>query len=283
MTQAESTTIKNPTRDRISDTFTKIAEDGRTGLILFLTVGFPDLDATVELVPELVAAGADAIELGVPFSDPLADGPTIQASSFQALQNGVSLESCLGVFERLRPIVPDTPLMLMGYYNPFLRYGLSRFAQHAQATGVDGVIVPDLPPEEAGPMICECEAHNIRVVPLLAPTSTDSRIESACRIASGFVYCVSLTGVTGARDELAAGSLDLLERARRYTDLPLAVGFGISHREQILALDGRAQAAVVGSALIKTLMASPRGEITERARRFVAELSGKSASSGSLE
>ena len=283
MTQAESTTTKKPTQDRIADTFTRIAEEGRTGLILFLTVGFPDLDATVELVPELVAAGADAIELGVPFSDPLADGPTIQASSFQALKNGVSLESCLGVVEQLRPVVPDTPLMLMGYYNPFLRYGLSRFAQDAQATGVDGVIVPDLPPEEAGPMIAECGPRNIQVVPLLAPTSTNSRIEAACRIASGFVYCVSLTGVTGARDQPAASSLGLLERARRYTDLPLAVGFGISRREQILALDGKAQSAVVGSALIKTLMASPRGEITERARRFVMELSGKSVSSGSLE
>ena len=261
-------------QDRLARKFDRIQSEGRTGIILFLTAGFPDLDATLELVPALARCGADCIELGVPFSDPLADGPTIQASSFLALKNKVTLGRCIETVAQLRDQVPDTPLILMGYYNPLISYGLPRFAQEAQGAGVDGVIVADLPPDESGPLIEECAPRGIHVIPLLAPTSTDARIEQACRIASGFIYCVSLTGVTGARENLDAGAFRLLERVRRYTDLPLALGFGVSRRTHLESIGRNAQAVVVGSALIKVIMDSPRADMVNRSRQFVLGLSG---------
>ena len=269
---------KDLIEDRLTQKFKQLDSDRKTGLIVFLAAGFPDMDATRDLVPALAEAGADCIELGVPFSDPLADGVIIQSSSFHALGNGVTLESCIQLVGELRDLVPHTPLILMGYYNPYLSYGLSRFSQEAQRAGVDGVIVPDLPADESGPLVEACGPRDIHVIPLLAPTSTDSRIQSACLMASGFIYCVSLTGVTGARSEIAPGVPHLLERVRRYTDLPLAVGFGISSREHVVAMDGLAQAAVVGSALIKVLIDSPRDELIETARRYVMKLSGATSS-----
>ena len=260
--------------DRIAERFARLRDEGRTGLVLYVTTGFPDIEATLELVPALADAGADLIELGVPFSDPLADGPTIQESSFHALRNGVTLEGCLGVVERLRGKDRTTPLALMGYYNPILHYGLESFARRARESGVDGVIVPDLPPDEAGPLVGACRPHGIHVIPLLAPTSTDARIRLACEAASGFIYCVSLTGVTGAREHLPSGVFDFLARVRRHTELPLAVGFGVSTRDHVESIGRIAQAAVVGSALIRVLKDSPRDLLVDRARRFVQELSG---------
>ena len=264
--------VQDVTKDRLAEKFRQIETEGRTGLILFLTAGFPDLDATLELVPALVQSGADCIELGVPFSDPVAEGTAIQASSFHALRNNVTLDSCLRLVSDLRDQVPDTPLVLMGYYNPILSYGLAAFGQDAQRVGVDGVIVPDLPADESGPLLEACRPRGIHVIPLLAPTSTDLRIERACLTASGFIYCVSLTGVTGARQELAPGVFELLKRVRRYTDLPLAVGFGVSRREHLESIGSHAQAAIVGSALVQVIMASPREKLVDNARRFVLEL-----------
>ncbi len=261
-------------QDRLAQKFKQIESEGRVGLILFLTAGFPDMDATLELVPALAQAGADCIELGVPFSDPLADGLTIQASSYHALRNGVTLDSCIKLVDKLRDRVPDTPLILFGYYNPILSYGLPKFGQDAHRVGLDGVIIADLPPDESAPLAEECKPQGIHIIPLLAPTSTDVRIERACQAASGFIYCVSLTGVTGAREELPSGVFRLLERVRRYTQLPLAAGFGISRREHVEALGRNAQAAVVGSALIRIVMDSPRKELIDRAQRYVLELSG---------
>lgn len=264
--------------DMLHDTLTKkfdeVSQSGRTGLIMFLTAGFPDMATTRELIPALAEAGADCIELGVPFSDPLADGPTIQASSFRALENGVTLGSCLEMVTEVRSQVPNTPVVLLGYYNPILSYGLARFAQDAATASVDGVIVADLPPDEAGPLLEECRPRGVHVIPLLAPTSTDARIQRACGSASGFVYCLSLTGVTGARREVSPGIFRLLERVRAYTSLPLAVGFGVSRREQVEALEGRAQAVVVGSGLVQVIMDSPRGETVDRVGRYVQELAG---------
>ena len=260
--------------DRIANTFAQIESRRKPGLFPFLTVGFPDPEATLELVPALAEAGADGIELGVPFSDPLAEGVTIQASSFHALQQGVTLQSCLEIVGRLRDKVPHTPLILMGYYNPILSYGIRAFAIEAQKVGVDGVIVPDLPPDESGPLVEECRPRGVHVIYLLAPTSTDSRIEMACRTASGFIYCVSLTGVTGERKRLSGSAIDLLKRVRRHTKLPLALGFGISQREHVENIAGYADAALVGSALIRVLMESPRHQVVTRAQRFIRELSG---------
>ena len=261
-------------QDRIAQKFRQIDREGRTGVMPFLTAGFPDVNTTLELVPALAQAGADCIELGVPFSDPLADGVTVQASSFQALKNGVTLDTCIKLVDQLRNQVPDMPLILMGYYNPILSYGTARFGEEAQRAGVDGVIIPDLPPDESGPLREECEPRGIHIIPLLAPTSTDARIEKVCRTASSFIYCVSLTGVTGARDELPPGVFQFLERVRRHTDLPLALGFGISRREHVEAVGGHAQAVMVGSALVRVITDSPSEELIERAQKFVWELNG---------
>ena len=173
---------------RIRHMFDIVREQNRPGLIVFVTAGFPDMDTTLELVPALVAAGADAVELGVPFSDPLAEGPVIQESSFRALQNGTSLDDCLKATEILRDKIPDTPLILMGYYNPIYSYGLVSFTDRCQQSEVDGLIVVDLPGFEATPMAAECKTRNISMNPLLAPKSTDESIRDSCYGASGFVY-----------------------------------------------------------------------------------------------
>jgi len=261
-------------RDRIKEKFAAIKDGGRPGLIVFLTAGFPDRKATLELVPELVACGADCIELGVPFSDPLAEGPIIQESSFRALQQRVTLGDCMEMVALLREQVPHTPLILMGYYNPIYRYGNARFAEEAKRVGVDGVIVVDLPQDEVGPLAAETAPKGIPIIPLLAPTSTDASIRAACADARGFIYCISLTGVTGAREQVSDRGFQLLERVRAHTSLPLAVGFGISRREHVEAVCQKATAAVVGSALVRVMLESPRSQLVDRASRFVAELAG---------
>ena len=266
--------------DRLKECFNALAERGATGVIPYLTVGFPSVEETLSLVSALVDGGADVIELGVPFSDPLADGPTIQRSSFHALAQGVNLGTCLQVCQRLRSAGMNTPLVLMGYYNPILSYGLERFAVDAQDAGVDGVIVPDLPFEEADPLQTTCRQHRIHLIPLLAPTSTDARIAQSCDKASGFVYCVSLTGVTGVRAELPTGVPAMIQRVRKHTDLPLAIGFGISQRHHVETLASWAQAAVVGSALIEVMEKAPDWQRQEAVKDFVAELKGMVATHG---
>ena len=257
---------------RIGAKFAEIKARKQIGLVVFLPVGFPDVDATLSLVPALVAAGADIVELGVPFSDPLADGATIQRASFQALQQGITLEKCLGVCQRLREGSIDAPLVLMGYYNPILSYGVERFALRCTSAGVDGVIVVDLPPEEAKPLQEACLANGIDLIFLLAPTSTSERIERVCQMASGFVYCVSLTGVTGARRELTPGLKAFVSRVRESISLPIAVGFGISTQEHIEAIANYADAAVIGSALINLIDGAPAQERVIRAQKYVQEM-----------
>ena len=262
-------------KDRIKESFAAIQQQARTGLIVFLTAGFPDRQATLELVPALVAAGADAVELGVPFSDPLAEGPVIQESSFLALQQDITLADCLEMVEELRDKVPDTPLVLMGYYNPIYSYGLEKFAKRAQETGVDGLIAVDLPHSEAAPLSEQCTAHGIHMIPLLAPTSTDDSIKESCADAGGFIYCISVTGVTGTRDEVSGRGIELLDRVRPHTSLPLTVGFGISRREHVETVCREADAAVVGSALVRVMLESPRDQLVARASELVAQLAGR--------
>ena len=261
-------------RDRIKEKFATIKAQGSPGLIIFLTAGFPDREATLELIPALVDSGADAIELGVPFSDPLGEGPTIQKSSSLALQQHITLGDCLTMVEQLRERVPDTPLILMGYYNPIYNYGLARFAGDAQRVGVDGTIVVDLPQEEVGPLVTECAPRDVPIIPLLAPTSTDASIRAAGAQATGFIYCISLTGVTGARDRVSERGYRLLERVRAHTALPLAIGFGISRREHVEAVGRQAEAVAVGSALVQVMLESPRNQLVDHASRFVAGLAG---------
>ncbi len=267
-------------KERIERMFASVRGRERPGLIVFLTAGVPNMEVTLELVPALVAAGADAVELGVPFSDPLAEGPVIQQSSFLALQNGVTTADCLRAAETLRDRIPDAPLILMGYYNPLLSYGISPFAAECQRVGVDGLITVDLPGTESGPLAAECDSRDISLIPLLAPTSTEESIAESCRNASGFVYCVSVTGVTGARMEVSGRGLELLERVRAHTGLPLALGFGISAPEHVVEVGKTADAAVVGSALVRITLESTRDEVVGQASAFVASLAGRAPAAG---
>ncbi len=257
---------------RIAAAFARVTAEGRTALMPFATAGYPSLAMTEQLVPALVRGGADLIEIGVPFSDPLADGATVQRASQGALANGVRLADCLPLAERLRRAHGVTvPLVLMGYYNPILQYGPARLAADAAAAGVDGFIVPDLPTEESDELLAACRAHGRDLIFLLAPTSTDERIANVAARASGFVYCVSLTGVTGARNalpDLAA----YLARVRRHTPLPLAVGFGVSTAEHVRLVGAVADGAVVASALIDHLDRLPESEQPAAAEAFVAAL-----------
>lgn len=235
---------------RIGPRFEALAQEGRRALIMYLTVGHPARDSALELVPEIVAAGADMIELGVPFSDPLADGATVQRATHTALANGVDVRYCLETVHTLRERGVVVPIVLMGYYNPMLQYGIERFCADAAAAGVDGLIVPDLPPEEAGDLHAACRAHGMDLIFFLAPTSTDQRIREVAALASGFIYCVSLTGVTGARVELPAELPAFLARARAATQIPLAVGFGISEPRHARQVAEVADGVIVGSALL---------------------------------
>lgn len=260
---------------RIEATFARLREEGRCGFVAFVTVGYPDLESTPGLVKALIAGGADVIELGIPFSDPLAEGPTIQTSSHRALENGTTLGDCLEVARKLRADGVEAPLVFMGYYNPLLAYGLERFAKDSAAAGVDGVIPVDVPPEESGPLREACRKAGLRVIYLLAPTSTDERIRQVAELASGFVYCVSVTGVTGARREIAGDLEAFVARVRKQISLPLAVGFGISQPEHFQAVARLADAAVVGSAIIDEISKSEPSEREARLKRYAEVVTGR--------
>ncbi|MBM3956802.1 MAG: tryptophan synthase subunit alpha [Gemmatimonadetes bacterium] len=259
-------------KDRIKENLHGLAAEGRIGLIPFVTAGYPSLDMTLDIVRAVVEAGADVVELGVPFSDPLAEGPTIQRSSHLALEQGVTPGDCIATAARLRSAGVKAPLVLMGYYNPVLSMGVDEFCRRAGDAGVDGLIVADLPADESGPLREAAGASGVGVIPLLALTSTEERIRAACRHARGFVYCVSLLGVTGARRELSERIEGLVSRVRRHTDLPVAVGFGVSRPEHVRSIARYADAAVVGSALIDAIDAGPRDTAAERAGAFTAGL-----------
>ncbi len=260
---------------RLDDAFRRAQDEKRTGLLPYVTVGFPaSVEDTLAIVPAMEAAGALAIELGVPYSDPLGDGPTIQAASYRAVQAGVDARACIEVVVRLREAGVRLPLIFMGYYNQILSYGIDAYARDCADAGLDGMIVLDLPPEESGAMRDALERRELALISLLAPTSTDERIELGTRDAAGFVYCVSVTGVTGARSEMSKDLPAFVERVRRHTDLPIAVGFGVSERRHVEAIGKYADAAAVGSALIDLIDSAPPGERAARAGAFVAALAG---------
>jgi tryptophan synthase alpha chain len=260
---------------RIAAAFARMKSEGRTGLAAFLTVGYPDVEATIELTEALVAGGADIIELGVPFSDPLADGPTIQRSSFHALRQGVTPWTCIDVARRLREGGMQVPLILMGYYNPWLAVGLEEFTRRAAAAGIDGLIAVDLPPEEAGELRGLCRAHQMNLIFLVAPTSTEARLEAVGKLASGFIYCVSVTGITSARGELSPDLPDFISRVRRHTDLPLAVGFGVSQASHVARIGELCEAAVIGSAIIDQIDSADPSERSEKVRGYVEVVTGR--------
>ena len=265
---------------RIGPALAVVRKEGRTALAPFLTIGYPEVAALPGLVEALVEGGAGMLELGVPFSDPLADGATIQRANYIALQQGVTTSACLEAVRRLRALGLEVPILLMGYYNPILTYGLEAFPADAAVAGVDGLIVVDLPPEEAGPLQGSCRTHGLDLVYLLAPTSTPERVALVCRQASGFIYCVSVTGVTGARSSLPPELPAFAERVRGQTTLPLAVGFGISRREHVEAVGRVAEVAVVGSALIDVIDGSPAQEREARVKEYVEVLAGRRGAAG---
>ena len=234
---------------RIQEAFTTLKEQGEKGFIPFITAGDPDLTTTEQILIELDNAGATVIELGVPFSDPMADGPVIQRASERALKNSFGLDDLLEMVARARKQI-DTPIILFSYFNPLLQFGITRLAQSAKASGIDGVLVTDLTPEESGEIELELRAHDLDMIFLVAPTSTDERLKLVAEHASGFVYAVSRAGVTGTREKVSAEAEKLVKRMREFTLLPIAVGFGISTVEQVRDVQRYADAVVVGSAIV---------------------------------
>jgi tryptophan synthase alpha chain len=237
---------------RISKRFAELRASGELGLVAYLTAGDPSLDATLKFVLALAQAGADVIELGVPFSDPLADGPTIQRASERALKSGTSLAGVLELVRRIRQS-SQVPLVLFSYYNPILQMGLEKFAAAAAQSGADGVLATDLTPEESDDYRRILRAHHLDTIFLAAPTSNDERLRLISAASSGFLYLISRTGVTGAKDTLPDDLPSLLRRARQFTQLPIAVGFGISLPGHVSVLGGLADAAVVGSSLVSEI------------------------------
>jgi tryptophan synthase alpha chain len=234
---------------RIEDAFTNLKQQGRKGFIPFITAGDPDLATTERLLTELARAGATVIELGVPFSDPMADGPVIQRASERALKNSFGLQDLLDMVARVRQQI-DTPIILFSYFNPLLQFGVKRVAAAAKESGLDGVLVTDMTPEEAGEFESELRANGLDMICLVAPTSTDERLRLVADHASGFVYAVSRAGVTGTRESVSVEAEKLVNRMRRFTSLPIAVGFGISNADQVRDVQRYADAVVVGSAIV---------------------------------
>lgn len=262
---------------RIRDAFARARREGRAALAPYLAIGHPSPAATPALVRAVEEAGADLMELGIPFSDPLADGPVIQMATQRALQQGMTVAGCLQMVRTVRAQGVVMPLILMGYYNPLLAYGPERFCRDAAAAGADGLIVPDLPPEEGEALEEFCASQGLALVYLLAPTSTPERIRLVLSRTRGFVYCVSVTGITGARERLPVGLADFIARVRAAIrqqegeELPyLAVGFGISTPEQAAVVGRLADGVVVGSALVKRMHDAP--DPVEAARAFVGSL-----------
>lgn len=234
---------------RIEAEFSKLKREGKRGFIPFITAGDPDLDTTAGLLIELANAGATVIELGVPFSDPMADGPVIQRASERALKHGFGLKEIFATTASVRSRI-ETPLVIFSYFNPLLQYGIDKLAHDARDAGIDGILVTDLTPEESTEFSASLKLNDLEMIFLVAPTSTDERLRMISAYASGFVYAVSRAGVTGARENLSSEAELLVSRVRKFSSLPVAVGFGISSAEQVAETCTYADAAVVGSAIV---------------------------------
>ena len=249
-----------------------IAFDNKPGLVVYLTAGDPSLDATRAIALEAIDAGTDVIELGVPFSDPLADGPIIQRASERALARGTSLKDVLVLAKEIRTARPHVGLILFTYFNPVLRYGLKRFADDAAAAGADGVLLTDVIVEEAGEYLAQMERVNLAPVFLAAPTSPDERLEAIAKHSKGFVYAISRTGITGKQQNMTADASSLVARIRRWTKLPVAVGFGISNAEHFAQVAEFADAAVIGSAIVELIERSTPETAPGAVARFIKGL-----------
>lgn len=264
---------------KITRAFEQAHEEGRGILIPYFMCGYPTAQQSINLILAAIASGADIIELGLPFSDPLADGATIQHAGQVALQNGMSIQSCMQIARQVAA-QSETPLILMGYYNPILAYGINRFCNDARDSGVSGLIVPDLPPEEAQPLQDAATQHGLTLIFLVPPTTPDERIAMIAELSTkghkGFIYCVSLSGVTGARDDLPPHLQSFIERVRGYTKdkgLPLAVGFGLKTPEHITRVTSYAEGAVIASALVDLLDRHEESEQVEAIKQYIRSLS----------
>ena len=255
-----------PNSTRISKRFAELRAAGELGMVAYITAGDPSLDATQKFVLALAEAGADVIELGIPFSDPLADGPTIQRASERALKSGTTLAGVLDLVRRIRQS-SAVPLVLFSYYNPILQMGLEKFAAAAAQAGADGVLATDLTPEESEDYRRILHAHNLDTIFLAAPTSSDERLQKIAASSSGFLYLISRTGVTGAKESLSDELPALLRRVHQFTQLSVAVGFGISLPGHVSVLGGLADAAVVGSALVAEIENAPNPDAAAAALR----------------
>ena len=265
---------------RIATKFENLRSSGRKGFVPFISAGDPDLTSSKEIVLALARNGADVIELGVPFTDPMADGPTIQASSQRALDKGIKMADILQVVRDLRREI-DTPIVLFSYLNPLFRYGFEKLANDAADAGVDGVLITDAVDEVAFVASTMLRSRGLDLISLVAPTTSDERLERIAANASGFLYAVSRAGVTGTQTETSSAADALVTRARKFTDLPIAVGFGISTRQQVEDVWRYADAAVVGSAIVKVIEHSiPEGNSVDEVSRFVRELLPPVANTG---
>ncbi|MDD5005325.1 MAG: tryptophan synthase subunit alpha [Candidatus Omnitrophica bacterium] len=238
--------------NRITKKFTELKKKNKKALVVYLTVGYPDIATTEKLILELARIGVHMFELGVPFSDPLADGPVIQASSSYALKHKINLDNTFSLTKRLRKKI-DNPLLIMGYFNPVLNYGLERFAKNAGLCGLDGIIIPDLPTEEARALRSYLDKNKLYLIDFIAPTTDSSRIKKIAKECRGFIYYVSLTGVTGARNKLPRGISERLAYLKRFIKIPVCVGFGISNRKQFQSIAKFSDGVIVGSAIIKNI------------------------------
>ena len=258
--------------NKIDKVFKKLRDSKKKALIIYITGGYPNLLATKKLIPELERSGADLIEIGIPFSDPLADGPTIQRSSAKAISGGANIKSILNTVRSLKGKV-NIPLVFMTYYNPVFHYGLDRFIKDSIKSGIDGIIIPDLPPEESADLVKVSRKNKFSTVFLIAPTSTGDRIKLVAKNSTGFIYYVSLTGVTGARKSLPKDIEEHIKKIKRVTDKPVCVGFGVSNREQAAKMAHIADGVIVGSAVIKIIENNiENGSYFKKVAEFTASL-----------
>ncbi|KAI5958651.1 TRP5 [Candida theae] len=260
----------------LKETFARCKREDRNALVNFITAGYPTIEDTIPILTNMQKAGVDIIEIGIPFSDPIADGPTIQTANVKALENGVTVPKVLALVKQAREAGVTVPLILMGYYNPILKYGESQFLQDAAAAGVNGFIIVDLPPEEAVKFRGACSKHGLSYVPLVAPATTDERLKVLGQIADSFVYVVSKMGTTGASKKVSAGIEELCARVRKYVgqDTPIAVGFGVSTRDHFLAVGKVADGVVIGSKIVTLIGESKPGERGETAYKYVRSILG---------
>ncbi|HLG11295.1 MAG TPA: tryptophan synthase subunit alpha [Dehalococcoidia bacterium] len=265
---------------RVAAAFAKAKAENRLALVTHVIPGYPSTAETPGIFDAMVEGGADLIEVQIPFSDPLADGTTVQRGVFEALDNGTTPSDCIEFARAARSRHPDVAIIYMGYLNPVLAYGVERFARDAAAAGGDAIILVDLPPEEAAATRAAFAREGIDLIFLVAPTSSDHRLQLVAAQAAGFVYCVSVAGVTGARSDLPPDLRDFVGRVRRCTPLPLAVGFGISRREHITALAGVADGAVIGSATMDLINSRAPADRASAVREYVETLSGHRSASG---